>query len=62
MQKTTAMKTKFFQTNDKRYYYLNGITSLPIGHPYLNNLILYKDKKGEKIEKYFVQEKNNLKN
>ena len=27
MQKTTVMKTKCSQTNGKRYYYLNGITT-----------------------------------
>ena len=39
MQKTSIMKTKFSHTNDKRFYYLNGITSLPIGHSLLNNLM-----------------------
>ena len=42
------MKTKFSQTNDKRFYNLNGVTSLPIGHPHLQNFTLYKEKKGEK--------------
>ena len=50
MQKITAMKTKFSQTNDKRYYYLNGITSLPIGQPYLNDLTLYKEKREKKLK------------
>ena len=61
MQKSTVMGTKLSQTNDKRYYYLNRITSLPVSHPYLNDLTTYKEKKGENIEKYFIQEKNNLK-
>ena len=60
-KKTTAMKTKFSQMNDKRYYYLNGVTSLPIEHPYLNDITAHKEKKGQKIEKYFEQKKKNLK-
>ena len=34
---------------------------LPTGHPYLKDITLYKEQKGEKIEKYFIEEKNNLK-
>ena len=37
-QKTSIMKTKFSQKNDKRFYSPNGITSLPIGHPPLNKI------------------------
>ena len=50
MQKTTVIKIKFSQTSDKKYYYLNGISSSPIGHPYLNDLILCKEKKREKLK------------
>ena len=60
MQQTTIVKTKFSQTNDTRFYNLNCITSLPLGHPYLKNLTSYKESKGEKIEKYFLEEKNNF--
>ena len=49
----------FSQTNDKKFYNLNGITSLPIGHPYLKDLTTYKENKG-KGEKYFIKEKENL--
>ena len=61
MEKTAVMKTKFYQTNGKRFYNLNGITSLAVGNPYLKALIPYKEKKGEKVEKYFLKEKKNLK-
>ena len=57
MTKTAVMKTKFSQTNDKRFYFLNGITSLPVSHPLLKDLTDYKEQKDEKIEKYFLEEK-----
>ena len=46
MQNISIMKTKLSQANDKRFYSLNGITSLPIGHPYLRELTKYKEEKG----------------
>ena len=61
MQKSLVTKTKFSQTNDKRFYNLNGVTSLPMGHPYLKDLTAYKESKGKKIEKYFIEGKENLK-
>ena len=33
MVKTTVRETKFSQLNDKRFYFPNGILSLPYGHP-----------------------------
>ena len=60
MQKKSAQKTKFSQTNDKRFYSLNGVTSLLFGRLYLKDLTSYKEKKDEKIEKYFLDEKDNL--
>ena len=53
-------KTKFLQLNDKRFYFLNGILSLPYRHPSLRDLDEYKKNKGQRIEKYFWTEKNNL--
>ena len=61
MQKSIVTKSKFSQTNDKRFYNLNGITSLPIGHPYFKDLTAYKENKGENIEKYLIEEKENFK-
>ena len=39
-------KTKFSQLNDKRFYFPNGILSLPFGHLTLNELDGYKKIKG----------------
>ena len=61
MQKTSMLKSKFSQANDKRFYKLKRITSLPIDHPYLKEGMAYKEKKGELIEKYFIEGKDNLK-
>ena len=52
------IKTKFSQLNDKRFYFPNGILSLPYGHPLLNDVDKYKKNKGQRIEKYFWQEKD----
>lgn len=38
MQKASIMKTKFSQTNGKRFYSPNGLKSLPIRRPYLHKL------------------------
>ena len=38
-------KTKFSQLNDKRFYFPNGILSLPFGHLTLNELDGYKKNK-----------------
>ena len=53
-------KTKFSQLNDKRFYFPNGILSLPFGHLTLNELDGYKKIKGQIIEKYFWTEKETL--
>ena len=59
---TTHMikKNKFSQFNNKRFYFPNGIISLPFGHIYLNEIDEYKKEKGQRIEKYFWTEKENL--
>ena len=56
--KTT--KSKFSQLSDKRFYFPNAIISLPFGHQVLNEIDQYKKSKGQRIEKYFLQEKKNL--
>ena len=53
-------KTKFSQLNDKRFYFPNGILSLPFGHLPLNELDEYKKNKGQRIEKYFWTEREKL--
>ena len=53
MVKTTVVKNKFSQLNDKRFYFPNGIVSLPFYHPNLVKINEFKQKKGQRIEKYF---------
>ena len=38
MQMESVSKVQFGQLNDKRFYFPNGIISLPYGHPYLEKL------------------------
>ena len=38
MQMKSISKVQFEQLNDKRFYFSNGIISLPYGHPYLEEL------------------------
>ena len=44
MQKEESLRSKFSQFNDKRFYFSNGITSLPLFHPLLKNQAEYKKK------------------
>lgn len=52
-------KSKFAHINDKRYFF-SGIALFPFSHPYLEEIIDYKKKRNEKIEKYIQSKKNNL--
>ena len=38
MKMTSVSKVQFTNLNDKRYYFSNGIVSLPFVHPLLSNL------------------------
>ena len=38
MQMKSVSKTQFGQLNDKRFYFANGLVSLPYGHPSLEEL------------------------
>ena len=38
MQIKSLSKVQFGQLNDKRFYFSNGVISLPYGHPYLEEL------------------------
>ena len=44
MQMTTIHKVQFGQLNDKRFYFPNGITSLPFRHPHLEKVRKQKNK------------------
>ena len=54
------LKTKFSQLNDKRFYFPNAIVSLPFGHSSLKEIDDFKKSKGQRIEKYFWNEKEKL--
>ena len=58
---TSCNKVKFAKLNDKRYYFSDGIVSLPFGHPSLNEIREYK-KSLEAIHKVIEKEKNKLLN
>ena len=60
MVKTSVIKNKFSQLNDKRFYFPDGVVSLPFYHPILSKIDEFKQKKGQKIEKYFWEEKEHL--
>ena len=53
-------KTKHSQLNDKKFYFPNDIISLHFDHPSLKEISEFKTEKGQKIEKYFWQEKEKL--
>ena len=51
------INSKFLQLNDKRFYFPNAIVSLPFGHSALNELDEFKKNKGQRIENYFLQDR-----
>ena len=60
MVMSTVTKNKFSQLNDKRFYIPNGIVSLPFHHTCLAKINELKQKKEQKIKKYFLEEKGDL--
>ena len=46
----TVVKSKFYQVNDKRFCFLDGVVLLPFGHPCLSEIDKFKQEKGQKIE------------
>ena len=54
------IKAKFSQLNDKRFYFLNAVVSLPFGHCVLKDLDKFKKNKGQRIENVFKKEKERL--
>ena len=53
MIKKTVVKTKFFQLNNRRFYFPDGIFSLPFLPKNLKQIDDFKSEKGQKKEKYF---------
>ena len=60
MKKEMVIKNKFSQINNKRFYFPDGILSLLFYHPNLIKLNEFKEKMGQRIEKYFWNEKEKL--
>ena len=61
MTMTSVNKVQFASLNDKRYYFSDGIVSLPFGHPCLNEVREYK-KSLPKIHTAIRREKNKILN
>ena len=58
MQMKSVIKVQFGQLNDKRFYFSNGLISLPFGHPYLEEL--RKEKNKYRAIHKIIQEKNTI--
>ena len=52
-----ALKQTFSQFNDKRSYFSDGTTSLPLSHPYLEELVEFKTKWDGKLKNIFGMKK-----
>ena len=59
MKMKTVAKVKFARLNDKRYYFSDGIISLPFGHPLLTKVREYK-KQLTKIHEQIEKEKETI--
>ena len=59
MTMTIVNKVQFASLNDKRYYFSDGIVSLPFGHPSLKQVREYK-KSLPKIHTVIAKEKNKI--
>ena len=59
MTMTSVNKVQFARLNDKRYYFSDGIVSLPFGHPSLNKVREYK-KSLPKIHTVIQKEKDEI--
>ena len=59
MKMTTVNKVKFARLNDKRYYFSDGIVSLPFGHILLDKVRKYK-KQLTKIHEQIDEEKDTI--
>ena len=55
MQMKSVIKVQFGKLNDKRFYFSNGLISLPFGHPYLEEL--RKEKQRHRAIHKVIQEK-----
>ena len=58
MVKTTIVKNKFTQLNGKRFYFPNGIVSLPFYHPNFAKINEFKQKRAKKLKNIFGKRKS----
>ena len=42
------------------FYFFDGIVSLPFSHPYLSKLNNFTEQKGQRIEKFLLNQEQNL--
>ena len=57
-----VIKVQFGQLNDKRFYFFNGLMSLPYGHPCLGDLRKETQKYKDKKYDFIKQESNPIDN
>ena len=60
MSMVSIAKNKFASLNDKRFYFMNGITSLPFGHLYHNETRKAKSQFKNNIQQNVNRETNNF--
>ena len=57
MVKTNIIKNEFCQLNDKRFYFPDGIVSLPFHHPVLAEINEFKQKSAKELKIFLEREK-----
>ena len=55
-----TQKSKFTQINYRRYDFSDSIVSLSCSHSLLKKILRFKEEKRERIEKYILEETQNL--
>ena len=57
MVKTSVIKNKLSQLNDERFYFPDGIVSLPFHHPVLAEINEFKQKRAKELKIFLEREK-----
>ena len=60
MVRKKVTKSTFSQLNDKRFYFSDGIVSMPFGYKTLKQIDDFKKEKCQKIERFFWEDKEVL--
>ena len=60
MVRKKVTKSTFSQLNNKRFYFSDGIGSMPFGYKTLKQIDDFKKEKCQKIERFFWEEKEVL--